>query len=410
MYTTRMVCRLFRPVNFFFCFSSAFLLLDGWAKTYYNRPMSHRAPPVLFLSIVFFIPVFLLSGPALYPDSREELQSTPEAMQAVDALGRTVKLAAPAQRVVLAGRGVMINADALYLFRDAADRLVGVGDFAQGSGHFLRDLDPYYREKAGFPRDAGPEQIAALRPDLVVLKSYMAGTLGMLLERVGITVAYADFETPEQYERDLALLGALLGEAERAGELIRFYRIRKEMVRQRLRDLPAEERPRVLLLSHSQRDGTTALSVPPTGWLQTDLVRMSGGEPVWTNGAPPGGGWRKVTVEQAAAWDPDLILVVSYFGPAEEAVRAMRNDPLWSRLRAAREGGILPFPGDYYSWDQPDPRWVLGLLWLARTLHPVRFSDLHMPAETERFFRFAYRMSPDEYRRLILPRLSGLGR
>ena len=55
-----------------------------------------------------------------------------------------------------------------------------------------------------------------------------------------------------------------------------------------------------------------------------------------------------------------------------------------------RTGQLYPFASDLYSWDQPDARWGLGLLWLAQHIQPERFADVDMQAEVYHFFGELY--------------------
>jgi iron complex transport system substrate-binding protein len=171
--------------------------------------------------------------------------------------------------------------------------------------------------------------------------------------------------------------------------------------------LPAREKPRVLLLSYSRRDGTGAFSVPPPDWMQTILVEMAGGVPVW-KGWAVGKGWTKAGFEQIAAHDPDWVLVSAYFDDAPAVVKTLAADKAWGVLRAVRLKRLLPFPADYYSWDQPDPRWILGLLWLARTLHPQLHPGLDLSGEVRGFFGEMYGLSDEAYARGVMPLLTGV--
>ena len=98
-------------------------------------------------------------------------------------------------------------ADAVYAFPGAVDKVIGLGNAAQGAVNFLEMLDPDFPEKAVLTNEATAEEIAALSPDLLILKSSVAERMGPALEALGIPVVYVDFETPEQYARDLAILG-----------------------------------------------------------------------------------------------------------------------------------------------------------------------------------------------------------
>ncbi len=152
---------------------------------------------------------------------------TPSPLTVTDALGREVTLPAPPQRIVVAGKATIMIVDALYLFPEGPQRLAAVGATAQG-GDFLPIVDPNAAAKATLGADAGPEQIAAAGPDLVILKSYLREKLGAPVEALGIPVFYVSLETPEQYFAELHALGRLLGNEARAEEVIAFYRERTE--------------------------------------------------------------------------------------------------------------------------------------------------------------------------------------
>lgn len=304
----------------------------------------------------------------------------------VDALGREVVLPAAPQRIVITGKALFMLADAAYLFPGAAEKIVGMGNAGQGSGNFIQLIDPNYAVKQVLDRDAGAEQVAALQPDLVLLKSYLAESVGAPIEALGIPVVYIDFETPEQYARDLAILGKVFGDETRAAEVSAFYQNKMDETTAAVKDAP---KPRVLLLYYNEKDGSVAFNVPPMNWIQTQMVEMAGGEPVWAD-ANPAKGWTQVTLEQIAAWDADQIFVISYFKPATEVVDGLKADPNWSAIRAVQDGSLYPFASDLYSWDQPDPRWILGLTWLAGKLHPDLFPNLDMLAEAQNFYQSLY--------------------
>ncbi len=320
-----------------------------------------------------------------------------------DALGRQVSLPAPPQRIVVTGRALFMLADAVYLFPGAGERIVGLGDAGQGSSNFIRLIDPRYEEKAVLANEAGAEQIAALQPDLVLLKSYLASTLGASIEALGIPVIYLDLETPEQYRRDLAILGQVLGDEERAADIAAFYDARVAAIRQAVAGAP---RPRVLLLYYNDRDGNIAFNVPPMDWMQTQMIEIAGGEAVWAD-ANPGRGWTQVTLEQIAAWDADTVLIVAYNRDSASAVAALRDDPQWQALRAVRNGDLYAFPADLYSWDQPDPRWILGLTWLAGRLHPERFPELDVVHEAQLFYQTLYGLDAAFFEQNIRPAFKG---
>ena len=323
-----------------------------------------------------------------------------------DALGRNVTVPANPQRVVTAGRAVLMIADVLYAFETVPERIVGIGRISQGAGSFVADLDSAFDEKVIFERNVGPEQIAAVNPDLVILKTFLRESLGSSLERLGIPVLYVELETPKQYERDILLLGRALNEKARARTLTSYFSERLAEIETTTAPLTEAERPETLLLYYRGSSGDVSFQVPPAGWIQTRIVDSAGGIPVWVDSAT-GGGWQTVGFEQIAAWNPEAIAVVSYNDDVEAIRDSLAAQPRWQELSAVRNGRFYAFPKDYYSWDQPDTRWILGVTWLAGRLHPDLFPDLSVLEEVRQFFRTVYGLNGAQFDAMIAPLLSG---
>lgn len=323
-----------------------------------------------------------------------------------DELGRSVAFDAVPSRIVLAGRGTVLLVDAAYLFPGVGDRVIGVAATDQGLGDVLPVLDPSSARKVRFPNDAGAEQIAGARPDLVILKTYSKERVGDALERAGIPVLYLDLESSEIFYEDVRTLGDVLRQPERAATIIGWYQSRVAAVTAAVAAGTAgAARPSVLVVQATRKDADLAVTVPPAGWIQAWMIETAGGTPVWA-AENRTTGWLKVGIEQVASWDPDRVLVVSYASSAVEAARRLSGVPAWQATRAGRAGAIRPFPADLLSWDQSDARWILGLEWLAATIHADRFPGFDLAAEVTAFYRDLYGLDRAAIESLILPRLA----
>ena len=336
----------------------------------------------------------------------EEQPAQTPAFSITDALEREIAFDAPPERIVLAGRAVIMVADAMYLFPEASERLIAISKISQGEGNFTKTIDPNYDEKEVLDHNIGPEQVAAARPDLVILKSFMAETLGNPLDELGIPVVYVDFETQQQFYRDVRVLGQIFQNEKRAEEVIDFYAQKVDQITTTLPDLLEDQKPDILLLYYSDKDGEIAFNIPPISWIQTSLVEMAGGNPVWRD-AEMGKGWTKVNLEQIAAWDPDQIHIISYFVKSKQVVAGLKEDPQWQALKAVQNDQLYAFPSDYYSWDQPDTRWILGLTYLAAQINPGVYPDLDMDAEVSDFYEKLYVMDEQQIDDLIMSVLQG---
>jgi len=360
---------------------------------------------LVFRVVLVMVVVAVITGCAA-PAATPAPTSKPSGFSVTDALGRIVAFDKPPQRIAVVGRAVIMLADAVYSFPDVSPRIVALSKTNQGMGDFIAVIDPTYKDKTILEVETGVEPVAAAKPDAVILKTVMADKLGKPLESLGLRVIYLDLETPEQYKRDVAVLGKLFQDEARAQQVAAFYQDRTDKIAQAIADLKEQQKPRALILYYNDRDGQVAFNVPPLQWIQTLMTQMAGGRPAWKE-AQLGQGWTKVNFEQIAAWDADQIYIVAYTKSSSDVVKQLKADPQWQALRATRQGKLYAFPADFYSWDQADSRWILGLMWLATRLHPDRFGNLDMQKEIQTFYREMYRVDDAVYQKSIKPMLKG---
>ena len=321
-----------------------------------------------------------------------------------DALGRKVSFTAPPQRIVIAGKALFMLTDAAYLFPEASSRVVALGKGVQYKLDFAPAIDPAYGSKTVLGKDAGVEQIAAAKPDAVFLKTSNASTLGKPLEAVGVKVVYFDLETPDAYTREITELGQLFGDPARAEKVNAMFSARVARVTDAVAG--AASKPRVLVVYYSDKNGTVAFNVSPKSWINVSEVQLAGGQPVWLD-AQLGQSWTPVSLEQIAAWNPDQVYVITYFTDPKATVAKIKADTRWKALKAVQTNSVYAFPGDYYSWDQPDPRWLLGLTWLATKVHPEKFTGLSLDAESRSFYSDLYGLDSAAYDAKVKPNLWG---
>jgi len=204
----------------------------------------------------------------------------------------------------------------------------------------------------------------------------------------------------------VGILGRLLGDEARAEQIIGFYQDRLERLSALSGANAESDTPAILVLKYSDRGGDVALQVPSVSWLQTEMVRRAGGSPIWVEAAQ-GGGWTVVGFEQIAAWNPDAIFVIYYPEDPASIVDRLRQDPKWQALKAVQQGHLYGFAGDFLSWDQPDPRWILGQIWLATKINPHVAESMDLREEVLAFYSELYRLTPEVIEREVLPLLPG---
>ncbi|MEW6505010.1 MAG: ABC transporter substrate-binding protein [Chloroflexota bacterium] len=304
--------------------------------------------PGILLYIVLL--VALLLGGCAQP-ATPAATPTPSPMVMTDGLGRTVTLAAPAQRVVSLAPS---NTEILFA--------VGAGSQVVGRDNFS-NYPPEALELPGLGDFSGfsTEQIVALNPDLVLLAEIHPPELVQSLEEAGLTVYYLKNPlTLEEMYSMLITVGELTGHKSDAEALVTQLSLRVAAVQQQLANI--EERPTVFY----EIDGTDPSKPWTTGsgtFIDT-LLEMAKAENV---GRAMGSQYGQMSIEALLEADPDFILLGdANFGVTPEQVAAR---PGWGELTAVKEGRVLPFNDDLAS--RPGPRLVDGLEELARILHAV---------------------------------------
>ncbi|MCJ7717829.1 MAG: ABC transporter substrate-binding protein [Anaerolineales bacterium] len=354
---------------------------------------------VLLISVLIFV---FLTGCSVLPG----VSPSDKNIEITDTSGHAVTLEDVPDRIAIAGKATLMVQDAIYLFEEAVQKVIALENRNQSVFSFLPVVDPGIAEKEIFEKNVGPEQIAAAQTDLVIMKSSMIEKLGEPLEQLGIPVVYLDLETPEVFYRDIAVLGQVFGNSNRADEIIDFYQDRVSRIEELVSGVSPDQRPTVLMLEYSDKGGEVAFSVPPVSWLQTTIVEIAGGSPVWKS-LEISGGWTVVNLEQIAAWDPDQIFIIDYSGNAAAVKADLITNPIWSNLRAVQENQLFAFAYDFYSWDQPDTRWILGLQWLATKIHPDLTAEIDIMEEVNSFYSDLYNLEPGVIDAEVLPILTG---
>ena len=270
-----------------------------------------------------------------------------------DGLGREVKLAAPAQKIISLAPS---NTEILFA--------IGAGSQVVG-----RDNLSDYPEAAKAATDIGSafealntELIVSLQPDLVLAAEINTADQVKALEDLGLTVYYLKNPTTlEELYTNLEIVAQLTGHEVDAAQLIEDLKARVAAVDEKI--ATATEKPTAFY----ELDATDPAK-PYTvgkGTFITLLIERAGGQ----NIAGDLDGYPQLSLEQVVAADPDFIILGdSAYGITPESVATR---PGWDGLSAVTNNQVFPFDDNLVS--RPGPRLVEGLEALAKLLHPELF-------------------------------------
>ena len=254
--------------------------------------------------------------------------SPPEGqLRAVDDARDTVRLQAPARRVVS-----LIPAATELLFA------IGAGPSVVGRTQYC-DYPPAAQAVPNLGDGIKPsiEAVLAQRPDLVVLynSGQNAAVAGRLRE-LGIPHLRINTDALSDVPRVSRLLGLLTGHSRGADSVIAVF----DTALAHATNTPTARRPKVLLLVWEQPPMTIG-----RGSFLSELIERAGGENLFADVTTSSG---VVSIEAVAARNPDLILATTE-GPAAFASR-----PEWQVVPAVRRRRFLRVSGSEFN--RPSPR------------------------------------------------------
>lgn len=232
---------------------------------------------------------------------------------------------------------------------------IGAGSRLVGRTHW--DL---YPDSAKLVPDLGDgmrpnvEVVLAAKPDLVLLYAGEVNRAAAVkLRRAGIPTLSLKTDHIDEFYRALRLIGTMTGNAQNAGVVEDSVRRTLELLRARTASL---EPVRVFWPLWEQ-----PLLAAGGGSFLSELVTIAGGRNIYDSLPGPS---PQVNMEDVVRLDPDVVVT----GP--QSASRIRDDVVWKRLRAVREGRVLVV--DTMLTLRPAVRLGEAAVSIARLLHPGR--------------------------------------
>ncbi|MGI9104919.1 MAG: ABC transporter substrate-binding protein [Pyrinomonadaceae bacterium] len=215
--------------------------------------------------------------------------------------------------------------------------LYGVGAF--GRVVAVSDYDKFPPEVSRLPKVGGwsntnLEQVAALRPDLIVMTASQSPLIKDKLDALGVRTVSVPSYTVEDALLGIEQIGAATGTDEAARKLVGETRAKLDEVRGRTRELP---RLRVLCIVDRVPGTLRGLYTATRGSFIAELIETAGGESI----APPASnGFGQISKEAVVSLNPDIIFDMLQSG---EGQLAENTQEVWKELanvKAVREGRV----------------------------------------------------------------------
>jgi iron complex transport system substrate-binding protein len=253
--------------------------------------------------------------------------AAPGIIEVIDDAGRTVRLDAPATRII-------------SLIPAQTEVVAALGGVERLLARTRWDTDPRlaHLPSLGDALTPSVEWIVAQRPDLVIAWADAdARTTVQQLSEAGVTVYSSRVESLDEIDAMIARIGVLLGRADAADSLIAHIDAQLDSVRAAV---AGRARPDVLYLI--EEDPAMAAGA---GTFAGQLVEVAGGRNVFAD-LPQF--YPQVSLEEILRRDPDLIIRPTT-RPGTGRLAALRARPGWRELRAVRDGHVHEIDVDLYN-------------------------------------------------------------
>ena len=268
----------------------------------------------------------------------------------IDGLGRRIHLPSRPERIFSA----TLATDNILLTLVEPERVIGVTRFAadpQGS-YVVEKLRPHMVRVEAL----NAEQILAAQPDIVLIAAWSDPDAVKQLRDLGLVLyTFTHFSTVQDALDNIARVGEITGEEEKAQALVRQFEAERAAVQERVTGLP---RPTVL--SWNAWGSTTGRDTP-----MHDIIESAGGIDLAAEHGLQG--WVDIDPEAIIAMNPEVIVTES----GEAFVQRVLADPALQSVSAVKQGRV-------YHVDHTgalNHHFIEAIRALARLLHPEAFAD-----------------------------------
>ncbi|RSN72421.1 MAG: hypothetical protein DSO07_07900 [Thermoproteota archaeon] len=311
----------------------------------------------------------------------------PKYITVIDMTGKAVNISAPVNRVVI-----------LQSYWAETAYLLGAGDKIVGISKSVRDsiwIPDYIRNRTvvgDIFSGINLETVVSLKPDAVITDTGYGKAEDVIksLEGQGIPVVRMFCRNFDDQLKAIRIIGTVLNSTVKAEELANYLSNKFNKIKEVASKIPEGEKPRVLMLSSIKEGLVSTYSNSTWGRAVEDVGGINIAYREFPNQA-----WPKVNVEKVLAWNPDIIIVVSFDEKTlSQTVQLLTKDP-WNKTAAAKNGriyGVLAGGMRKEAFLDWGPRMLIGYMQLAKLIQPKYFKDLDWRKEADELLTKFYSM------------------
>lgn len=299
--------------------------------------------------------------------------------QITDMLGRSIQMPDEVNKVYSLSSSTTVQ---LYML--APDKMVGWDTTRSEEENTYvpakyQNLSVY----GGGKKDANYESIISSNPDIILIGH--GGTVedvNEIQQKFG-QIPALDVEGDNNLTSILPsinFMGNIMGEQDKASELIKFYNKYMGKVNSTVATVPENEKKKVYYAKESN-----GLKTYAPGAQHTNLITLCGGKNVVE--APITKGGVGVSMELILQWNPDVIITSD-----SQFYESVYSNSQWQTINAVKNKEVYLVPQSPFNWFEgpPGANTIIGIPWTAKVLYPDKFKDMDLKNITKEFYSNFY--------------------
>lgn len=251
-------------------------------------------------------------------------------------------------------------------------------------GHLFERLDKHFgkadTKMIGSDFSINAESLVNAGVDTCILWQYQEKDAEKL-KQLGIAPVMIYNDNMENLKKSFLIVGDVLGKQDKARELSAYYDNAYNEINAHKAEVDASDKPTVL-------------------FLRTSKLRLQGNDNFMHQALEMGGAYnpieqaaldsnnKEIPMEEVYRMDPDIIFLSNFdkFVPDDLYENRIAGQD-WSTVKAVKNHRVYKVPMGLYLWDAPGVETPLMMKWIAHTLHPAIFKNIHMKEETRAFYK-----------------------
>lgn len=215
------------------------------------------------------------------------------------------------------------------------------------------------------------------------------------IEQFDIPYLVVAYNSIDEHQYSMEMIGEALGETEEAREYIDYYNNCIKRVQDKIKDIPFSERVTVY---HSVNEATRT---DAKGTLSAEWLEVAGAHNVSLDADLKFLENKYfANMEQILLWDAEVFIVNE-----ENVDKYILTNEQWADLQAVKNKRVYKMPNGVSRWGHPTNalETPLAILWTAKLLYPDLFADINMQEEVKYFYSTFFEWDlTDEYVEKIL--------